>query len=97
MSCVMNLFLISADYFKELEKAKLLVDNNKLHKDEGLLYTTTRVVVRRGLNVDIRALLVTAGKQKIEDKTPIHIADLQSMTEDYVRRGLAVMTITQVV
>ena len=30
--------------------------------------------------------LVTAGKLQIEDKTPIHIADLQSMTEDFARR-----------
>ena len=30
--------------------------------------------------------LVTAGKQQVEDKTPIHIADLQSMTEDFARR-----------
>ena len=43
--------------------------------DEGLFYKTTRVVVRRGLIVGFRAL-VTAGKQKIEDNTPIRIADL---------------------
>ena len=30
--------------------------------------------------------LVTAGKQQIEGKTPIHIADLQSMTDDFARR-----------
>ena len=30
--------------------------------------------------------LVTAGRQQIENKTPIHIADLQSMTEDLPRR-----------
>ena len=53
--------------------------------DEGLLYNTTRVVVRRGLIVGFR-VLVTAGKQQIEDKTPIHIAVLQSMTEDFARR-----------
>ena len=28
----------------------------------------------------------TAGKQQIEYKTPIHIADLQSLTEDFARR-----------
>ena len=52
----------------------------KPHMDEGLLYNTTRVVVWRCLIVGFRAL-VTAGKQQIEDKIPIHIAELKSMTE----------------
>ena len=56
----------------------------KPHIDEGLLYNTTRVVVWRRLIVGFRAL-VTAGRQQIEDKTPIHIADLQSMTENFAR------------
>ena len=50
--------------------------------DEGLLYKTTRVVVRRGLVVAYRSL-VTAGRQQVEDKTPIHIADVQTMTEAF--------------
>ena len=87
----------SADYFKELEEATVKVDPEerrvcdfdwlvgKPHMDEELLYNTTKVVVWRGLIVGFRAL-VTAGKQQIEDKTPIHIADLQSMTEDFARR-----------
>ena len=45
------------------------------HIDEGLLYKTTRVVVRRGLIVGIRTL-ITAGRQHLEDKTPVHIADV---------------------
>ena len=42
------------------------------HMHGGLLYKTPRVVVRRGLIVGFRAL-ITAGKQQVEDKTPIHI------------------------
>ena len=30
--------------------------------------------------------LITAGRQQIEDKTPVHVADLQSMTEEFSRR-----------
>ena len=43
------------------------------------------VVVRRGLIVSFRAL-ITAGKQQVEDKTPIHIADVQTMTEEFLQR-----------
>ena len=46
---------------------------------------TTRVVVRKGLIVGFRAL-ITAGRQQMEDKTPVHVADLQSMTEEFSRR-----------
>ena len=53
--------------------------------EDGLLYKTTRVVVRKGLIVGFRAL-ITAGRQQIEDKTPVHVADLQSMTEEFSRR-----------
>ena len=38
------------------------------------------VVVRRGLIVSFRAL-ITAGKQQVEDKTPI-----QTMTEEFLQR-----------
>ena len=55
------------------------------HIDEGLLYKTTRVVVRRGLIVGFRAL-ITAGRQQVEYKTPVHIADVQSMTEEFLRQ-----------
>ena len=57
----------------------------RYHMDEGLLYKTTRVVVRRGLIVGFRSL-ITAGKVQVEDKTPIHIAYLQSLTEEFSRR-----------
>ena len=53
--------------------------------EEGLLYKTTRVVVRKGLIVGFRSL-ITEGRTMIEDKTPVHIADLQSMTEELAQR-----------
>ena len=87
----------STEYYHDLEQATVGVDPeakavedfdyliDKHHMDDGLLYKTTRVIVRRGLIVGFRAL-ITAGKQQIEDKTPIHIADLQEMTEDFARQ-----------
>ena len=78
----------SEDYYKELEDAHVKVapeertveDYKNLvgayHLDEGLLFKTTRVVVRKGLIVGYRAL-VTAGKTCMEEKTPIHVADLE--------------------
>ena len=83
----------SADYFKELDEAMVKMDPversvadfnwliGTYHMEDGLLYKTTRVVVRRGLIVGFRSL-ITDGKTMIENKTPIHIADLQSMTEE---------------
>ena len=50
--------------------------------DEGLLYKTTTVVVRRVLVVAYRSL-VTAGRQQVEDKTLIHTTDVQTMTEAF--------------
>ena len=64
------------------------------------VFCTTRVVVRSGLIVGFRAL-ITAGKQQVKDKTPVHIADVQSMTEEFLqrlqKRILLVTTMTQVV
>ena len=88
---------LSADSFRELDKAtvKSHLEERQVgdfdwlvgqyHMDEGLLYKTTRVIVRRDLIVGFRSL-ITAGKVQVEDKTPIHIADLQSMTEEFSRR-----------
>ena len=88
----------SADYYRELDEATVKVDPQERHvsdfdwlvdqhhMEDGLLYKTTRVVVRKGLIVGFRAL-ITAGRQQIEDKTPVlHVADLQSMTEEFSRR-----------
>ena len=87
------------EYFKELDEVTVKVDPEerrvtdydylvgKHHIDEGLLYITTRVVVEKRGNfiVGYRAL-VTSGRQQIEDKTPIHIADVQSLTEKLAKR-----------
>ena len=87
----------SADYFCELDKATVKCDSEERqvsdfdwlvgqhHMDGEPLYKTTRVIVRRGLIVGFR-VLITAGKQQIEDKTPIHIADIQTMTEEFLQR-----------
>ena len=52
--------------------------------DERLLYKTTGVVERKGLIVGYCAL-VTAGRMQSVEKTPIHIADVQAMTEEFSR------------
>ena len=49
------------------------------------LYKITRVFVRRGLIVGFR-ISITAGKQQVEDKTLIHIADIQTITEEFLQR-----------
>ena len=70
-----------ADYYRELDEATVKVDPQERHvsdfdwivgqhhMEDGLIYKTTRVVVRKGLIVGFRAL-ITAGRQQIEDKTP---------------------------
>ena len=87
----------SADYFKELDELTVKVDPEERrvsdfdwligthHMDDGMLYKINRVVIRRGLIVGFRSLIVN-GRTTVEDKTPIHIADLQEMTEDFSRR-----------
>ena len=75
----------SADYYRELDEATVKVDPQKQlvsdfdgivgqnHMEDGLLYKATRVVVRKDLNVGFRAL-INAGRQQIEDETPVHVA-----------------------
>jgi hypothetical protein len=85
----------SAEYFSELEKLKIevaeesrdpadydfLIGMNHLDDEDGLVYQTTRVVVRQGYIVGYRKLLnTTAGAAPREEKTPIHIADIVRMT-----------------
>ena len=82
------------EYFEELEaalvkhdpQARQVEEFNHLigsyHTDEGFLFRTTRVVVRKGLIVAYRAL-VTAGREQLEEKTPIHIADVVKLTQSY--------------
>ena len=43
------------------------------------------MVIRRGLIVGFRPL-ITAGREQVEDKTPVYIANVQSMTEEFLRR-----------
>lgn len=83
--------------YREIDEAVVKVDPEersvhdfnwligKYHMEEGLLDKTTRVVVQKGLIVGYRSL-ITEGKMMIEDKTPIHIADVQAMTEELARR-----------
>ena len=87
----------SADYFKELDELTVKVDPEERrvsdfnwligthHMDEGMLFKINRVVVRRGLIVGYRSLIVN-GSTMVEDKTPIHIADLQQLTEEFAKR-----------
>ena len=77
----------SADYFKELDELTVKVDPEERrvsdfdwligthHMDDGMLYKINRVVIRRGLIVGFRGLIVN-GRTTVEDKAPIHIADL---------------------
>jgi hypothetical protein len=73
---------------KYVAKLQYLVGEPHVDPDDGLLYKTTRVVVRRGLMIGFRAL-ITAGKQQIEDKTTVHIADIKEMSELFARQQLA--------
>ena len=91
------------DYYKELDdvyalktspEERVVEDYEGLvgayHIDEGLLFKTTRVVVRQGLIVGYRALVV-AGKTCLEEKTPIHVADLEEMSATFAKRLEATM------
>ena len=82
------------EYYKEIDSAKVIVDPeeksiseflyliNTYHVDEGFLYKTTRVIVRKGLIVGYRAL-ITADKEMLEEQVSIHIADIKQMTAAY--------------
>ena len=86
------------DYYKELDEVYALKTSPEeravedyaglvgaYHIDEGLLFKTTRVVVRKGLIVGYRALVV-AGKTCQEEKTPLHVADLEEMSAIFAKR-----------
>ena len=56
------------------------------YTDEAPLYKIMRVVVRRGFIFAYRSL-ETAGRHQIGDKkNPIHICDVQTMTEAFSRQ-----------
>jgi hypothetical protein len=67
-----------ADAPKTVEDFQYLIGTYHVDDESGLLYVVNRVIVRKGLIVAFRSL-VTAGKTTIEDKTPIHIADVERM------------------
>jgi hypothetical protein len=84
----------AAEYFKEIDAATIKMSPevksledfeylvNTYHIDEGFLYKTTRVIIRKGLIVGYRAL-ITAHKEMQEEQVSIHIADIQLMTSAY--------------
>ena len=65
--------------------------------EDGLLYKTTRVVERKGVIVAYRSL-VTAGREHIEHRVPIHVEDVVRMTAEtpgntgYIGKGDALST-----
>ena len=65
---------------KRLEKYQYLVNTYHIDDKEELLYRVNRVVVRKGVIVAYQSP-VTAGMVGVEDKTPIHIADVERMTK----------------
>jgi hypothetical protein len=82
------------EYFKEMDAATVREnpDAQRLedflylvgthHNDEGFLYKTTRVIVRKGLIVGYRAL-ITSGRQMVEEQVSIHVADIVLMTNNF--------------
>ena len=49
------------------------------------MFKTDRVVIRKGVIVAYRSL-VTAGKAGIKDKMPIHVADVEEMTQEFLKK-----------
>ena len=86
----------SDEYFKELERLfvkvdekersvddfKFLVGTRHLDDEDGMIYETTRVVNRRGYIVAYRRLVTNQGDLIREEKVPIHAADVARMTSD---------------
>ena len=57
-----------------------LVGTEHIDDEDGMVFQTTRVVVRKGLIVAFRRLVTSAGDQPREESTPIHMADVARMT-----------------
>jgi hypothetical protein len=84
----------TAEYFSELEKLNIkvaddskdpadyqyLIGQHHLDDEDGLVYETTRVVVRKGFIVAYRRLITSGEFKPREESTPIHIADIVRMT-----------------
>ena len=82
----------SAEYFSELERLKIEVASESrdpkdyqllvghIDDEDGLVYVTTRVTVRKGYIVAYRQLVTKADSKPREESTPIHVADVARMT-----------------
>jgi hypothetical protein len=84
----------TADYFSELEKLKIevapdlqrledydyLMGTHHIDDEDGLVYETTRVVVRKGFIVAYRRLVTPGERKPREEATPTHVADVARMT-----------------
>jgi hypothetical protein len=84
----------TAEYFSEFEKLKIevvsnpqdpshydfLVGTKHIDDEDGLVYQTARVVVRKGFIVAFRRLVTSAGVQPREESTLIHVTDVARMT-----------------
>jgi hypothetical protein len=85
------------EYYAEIDRLRVKVDpeersleefhwlKDTYHMDSGLLFKTNRVVIRKGVIVAYRSL-VSAGKAGVEDKMPIHVADVEEMTREFLRK-----------
>jgi len=85
------------EYFAEIDQLRVKVSpeertleefgwlKDTYHMDSGLLYKTNRVVIRKGVIVAYRSL-VTAGRSGVEDKVPIHVADVVEMTHELLKK-----------
>ena len=65
---------------KRLEEFEYLAYTHYVDDKDGLLYLVNRDVDRKGMIATNRPM-VTAGMMGVEDKTPIHIADVERMTK----------------
>ena len=84
----------SAEYFSKLERLMIDVASESrdpkdyqfqvglqhINDEDGLVYVTTHVTVRKGYIVAYRQLVTTADSKPREESTPIHVADVARMT-----------------
>ena len=95
VNCLFNEVIptYTEEYFAELNKIKIetLQDSSTVENfeylvgvryvdDESLLeFETTRVTTHKGLIVGFRAPVLRSGERGVEEKSPIHIADIVRM------------------
>ena len=82
----------TSEYFAELDRLQIevaadakdpqeysfLVGSHHLDDEDGMVYETTRVAVRKGFIVAFRRLVTDSVLKPREEATPIHIADVNS-------------------